>query len=267
MPASSSNGPTCAACSGSRAIPTRRACCGSMPRACRQRPARCRPSPARCRARSTRPPGCPFAGRCPRALGRCRETSRRSTGRRRPRLRLLEPRPVSGRPDPILEVQDLVKHFPVKGGGGSMPSNGVSFCPGTRRDHRHRRRIRLRQVDARAHRAAPDRADQRQAPVRRRGPAASAAERPAPTPARHADHLSGPLRLARSARADRREHRGAAAHPRLRQPGRARARAWPSCSSWSGSVRTPPRAIRTSSRAASASASASPARSPPGPSS
>jgi len=33
---------------------------------------------------------------------------------------------VSGRPDPILEVQDLVKHFPVKG-GRIYAVNGVSF--------------------------------------------------------------------------------------------------------------------------------------------
>ena len=49
---------------------------GSMPRLAgpTAKPGtRCLPFPARCRARSARPPGCPFAGRCPRAQGRCRE--------------------------------------------------------------------------------------------------------------------------------------------------------------------------------------------------
>ena len=237
---------------------------GSMPRlAGTSRPAadhsRHGAEPARAAARL--PVRRPLPARA-RALPRGLPAARRHG---RPRLRLLEPRPVSGPPGADPRGPGPGQAFSGQG-RADLCRERRELLPGTRRDHRHRRGIRLRQVDARAHRAAPDRADQRPAAVRRRGPAASAAKSPAPAPARHADHLSGPLRLARSARADRHEHRGAAAHPWLRQPGRARAPVSPSCSSWSASAPRPPRAIRTSSPAASASASASPGRSPPAPS-
>ena len=76
-----------------------------------------------------------------------------------------------------------------------------------RRDLRDRRRIRLREVDPRPAAAAAHRADRRRrASTRASSILALSAERAAPAPARDADHLPGPVRLAQSAH-ERRRHR------------------------------------------------------------
>ena len=70
---------------------------------------------------------------------------------------------------------DLVKHYPVRGGilrraiGTVHAVDGVSFIGRRRRDAGPGRRIRLRQVDGGAQRAAPGRADQRAHPAERHG--------------------------------------------------------------------------------------------------
>ena len=59
--------------------------------------------------------------------------------------------------EPIVEVRDLVKHFPIHGGlfgqqqvGAVQAVDGVSLRRAARRDARPRRRVGLRQVDDRA---------------------------------------------------------------------------------------------------------------------
>ena len=124
---------------------------------------------------------------------------------------------------------------------------------------RHRRRVRLRQVDAAAdaRRARP--ADSGHVVVEgtdiTRLPGAAAAV-PARAPA---DGVPGPDELARPADAGPRHRRRAAR--RSRAAGR-RASASASCSRRSGCPPTPATGTRTSSPAASGSASPSPARSP-----
>ena len=138
-----------------------------------------------------------------------------------------------------------------------------------RRDARARRRVGLRQEHHRPGDDPAARADGRDRPIRRRRPRQAArARRAAPDAPPDADHLPGPVRLARSADDGRLRSiaeplethdlaEGDAkrrAHRRPASPRRARSR------STSG-------AIRTSSRAASDSASASPGRSRSSPSS
>ena len=78
---------------------------------------------------------------------------------------------------------------------------------------------------------------------------------------RHADRVSGSVLVAQSAHARRHDRRGAAHHPPHRLEGRAAARASPSCSSSSASIRPSSTRYPHSSAAASGSASAWRARS------
>ena len=70
--------------------------------------------------------------------------------------------------------------------------------PRARRDARHRRRERLRQVDGRALHRPVDRPDRRRHPDRRRGHRRPARAAPARASAKSADRLPGPLPLAQS---------------------------------------------------------------------
>ena len=80
-----------------------------------------------------------------------------------------------GMTEALLEVTDLKKHYPVRAGvlrrqvGTVHAVDGVSLLGWRRRDARPRRRIRLRQVDGGAQRAAAGRADLGPDPPRRRG--------------------------------------------------------------------------------------------------
>ena len=87
------------------------------------------------------PPGCAFAPRCAMAIDRCREEypPLQDCGDRSPG-RLLARRGTGGRAmterRPLLEVTDLVKHYPVRGGilrrrvGTVHAVDGVSFSVG-----------------------------------------------------------------------------------------------------------------------------------------
>ena len=79
-------------------------------------------------------------------------------------------------------------------------------------------------------------------------------------PPADADHLPGPVRVARPAHADRRQHRRGPADPRHRHAGRSARQRHRDHGHGRPRSPTTPGATRTSSRAASASASASPAR-------
>ena len=85
-----------------------------------------------------------------------------------------------------------------------------------RRDARPGRRVGLRQDDRRAAPPAPDRADVRLDPVRRRRAHGAQGRRAQAVPPPDADHLPGPVREPRPADADRRQHRRGPAHPRPR---------------------------------------------------
>ena len=69
--------------------------------------------------------------------------------------------------EPLLRATDLVKDFPIRGGvlgrtvGYVSAVAGVSLAGRPGRDARPGRRVRLRQVDHRAHAARPDPADLR----------------------------------------------------------------------------------------------------------
>jgi len=70
---------------------------------------------------------------------------------------------VGGAAQPLLQVDGLTKHFPVRGDLFSARKtvrrvDDVSFSIANGRNRRHRRRIRLWQVDHRAAVDAPDEA-------------------------------------------------------------------------------------------------------------
>ncbi|CAA9472540.1 MAG: Oligopeptide transport ATP-binding protein OppF, partial [uncultured Solirubrobacteraceae bacterium] len=88
------------------------------------------------------------------------------------------------------------------------------------RDARPRRRVGLRQVDARALHAAPGGADGRPDPLRRQGHHVPRGPRAAPAAPRDADGLPGPLLLAEPAQAGGRDRRGRPARPRRGLQGR-----------------------------------------------
>ena len=76
----------------------------------------------------------------------------------------------------ILEVRDLVKHYPLTQGilfkkqiGAVKAVDGVSFDLRGGRDARHRGRVRLRQVDGRQDAGQPGAADGRADQVQGRG--------------------------------------------------------------------------------------------------
>ena len=208
-------------------------------------------------------------GRLPARLRHAQEAVGRAAGGRQARGGAQgRHRGGRGMSDALVEVRDLVKHFPIRQGllqrqvGAVRAVDGVSFDVAARRDARHGGRVGLRQVDHRAPAAAPDGADQRLDQVRRRGDRrhqGQAAEGPA---ARHADDLPGPVLVAEPAQDGRHDHRRAVRHPRPGQ-GRGRAQAHGPGADGPRRASTPSTttATRTSSPAASASASASPARS------
>ena len=177
------------------------------------------------------PAGCVFAPRCAYAEDRCRARipglrgeAARAIGRRagvRPNCSVT----AMAERARVLEVSDLKKHFPIRKGllqraaGTVFAVDGVSFSIKRRRDARSGRRIRLRQVDGRPHRPAADRADRRQHPGRRPRHHASGQDRAAALPPADADHLPGPVLLARSAHVGGRHRRRAAARARHRRSG------------------------------------------------
>ena len=138
------------------------------------------------------PPACPFQPRCRFEVEQSRlEVPPLRRDRARPAGRLLQPgagREWSGRGRPrlaedaatahgaLVEVEDLRVWFPIKSGivldrhiGDIKAVDDVSFDDQPRRDARARRRVRLRQVDGRAHDPPPLRADRRQDRLRRQG--------------------------------------------------------------------------------------------------
>ena len=90
-----------------------------------------------------------------------------------------------------------------------------------RRDARRRRRVGLRQVDPRPAARPAARADERHGPVRRDGHHDALAVGAAAVPARDADDLPGPVRVAEPAQARRADRRRPVPHP---PHGRARRR-------------------------------------------
>ena len=145
------------------------------------------------------------------ARRRARTARATSPPRRRPRSR----RRGAAASEPILEVDHLVKHFPIKAGilfdrqiGAVRAVDDVSFTVAPRRDARAGRRVGLRQVDPEPHDPAADRADLGLGPLRgrARSPASAASELRALRP-RDADDLPGPLRVAEPAQAGRADRR------------------------------------------------------------
>ena len=125
------------------------------------------------------PKGCAFAPRCELAIERCRERvsaaarhSATSSGGVLARGGNGGAAMTDARP--LLEVTDLVKHYPVRG-GILRRARRHRACGRRRQLHARRRRnarpcrrIRLRQIDGGAQRAAAGRADQRQHQAQRR---------------------------------------------------------------------------------------------------
>ena len=117
---------------------------------------------------------------------------------------------------PVLEVDALVKHFPVR--GGLFAARGRHRAGGRRRfvrsrggrDAGPRRRERLREVDDGQGDPAPRRAHQRHDHARRRGHHATRPRGDAPAPAPPAGDLPGSLRVAQSAHERGRDRRRAA---------------------------------------------------------
>ena len=134
--------------------------------------------------------------------------------------------PVMASDDALLRVEGLVKHFPIKAGvfkhtvGAVRAVDGVDLSRPQGRDARHRRRVGLRQDDARPHDHQADRADSRLDRLRRPRHHRSQAARDAPDPARDPDRLPGPLRVVEPAHDRERDRGRAAADPQhLRRRG------------------------------------------------
>ena len=134
--------------------------------------------------------------------------------------------------------------------------DGVSLTRPARRDARHRRRVGLRQVDARARDHAPAGADERHGPLRRPRHLAAVGERHAPLPARADDDLPGSVRLAESAQAGRLRSSPSRSRCTRSAPMPSGSGACRSCSRSWGSTPSTTTASRTSSRAGSGSGSA-----------
>ena len=137
----------------------------------------------------------------------------------------------AGGGEPLIEVRDLVKHFPLTH-RADLPQPGRRRARRrrhlvrrhARRDARARRRVRLRQVDHRRgcccgcstrRRGSIKFEGEEIADVKRQ-----AAEGAAP---RHADDLPGPVLVAEPAQDGRLDHRRAVRHPRDARPARASA--------------------------------------------
>ena len=124
--------------------------------------------------------------------------------------------PCLAAPVPVLEVDALVKHFPVRGGlfsreiGTVQAVDGVSFDLAAGRDAGPRRRERLREVDDRQGDPASRRSHERHDQARRRGHHAARPRRHAPAPSPAAGDLPGSVCVARSADERGRDRRRAA---------------------------------------------------------
>ena len=133
-----------------RGSPRFPACCRRSASALRAAPS---PRAARSQPRSAGTPPPPLRGEGARPF------------RRLLAFRACERRLPMPDPAPILEVINLVKHFPVRRGmfgrqqGSVFAVDGISFSVRRRRDARRRRGIGLRQVDGGAHDRQADRAD------------------------------------------------------------------------------------------------------------
>ena len=215
------------------------------------------------------PSGCPFHPRCPDVRRECpraaielwppgrsgaRPASRSSTERaRRPPTA-----PAASRPPATprcSSCEDIQVRFAPAAGAVARAVDGVDLDRPPGRGPRARRRVGLRQDDARAH-------DPRARAPARRARSASTASRSATTaaalqdlPARGADGLPGPDRRAQPAPDDLRGRRRGAAHPEVdgRRGGARRGRARARRPAPARAVLRP--STRTSSPAASASGS------------
>ena len=167
---------------------------------------------------------------------------------------------------PLLVATDLTREYPVRGTRQTLTAvAGVSLALRRGETLGHRRRVRLRQVDAgpaaRAPRGPDVRAHRARRP-RRHGARARALGR---VPPPRAAGVPGPVRLAQPADHGRPHARGGARRPRPRRPRRAAPAGRRAARHGRPARRGSPAATRTSSRAGNASASASPARSPSSP--
>ena len=244
------------------------------------------------------PKACRFGPRCPYIRDVCRENepelTQRGRGALRPLLRdrarrvdlmtTIAPTPTdpaapAAAPTPAARPAE---HRRGRRPQGPFPDPGGDLQErqgrgqGGRRHHRRRpswrdpgprRRVRLRQEHHRPGDDPAPRRDRRQRPVRRRRPLLAQARRAAQVPPPDADHLPGPVRVARPADDGQRDRQRADRDPQPRPgvgQGRAGGRA---ADAWSASTRSTSSATPTSSPAASASASGSPARSRSSPSS
>ena len=119
----------------------------------------------------------------------------------------------SERNAPLLETVHVKKYFPIRKGllsarGRARARGRRRLDPGRRgRDARPRRRVRLRQVDARPHDRAPARADRRRRALRGAVDREARPARAAAAAARDADHLPGSVREPEPAQARRLDHR------------------------------------------------------------
>ena len=157
-----------------RSIRTRSGLLGSIPGST---PSRTRLAASRAVPdRSRRPRGCRFAAALPVRIERCRgrAAARSMLGQRPPAacwsrsaVEMVAPDDAAADERAARACEDLVKHFPVEAacsarrGRRSAPSTASVFEIARGRDAGARRRIRLRQIDARAPVAAVDRADRR----------------------------------------------------------------------------------------------------------
>ena len=121
---------------------------------------------------------------------------------------------------PILEARNLTKHFPVKRGvfaktlGVVRAVDGVNFSIAPGQTLGLVGRIGLRQDHHRQAGAAAGGADRRRPALRGAGDRRPGRQRPEAVPARGAGGLPGSVRVAQSAHAGGRHHRGAPDHPR-----------------------------------------------------
>ena len=120
--------------------------------------------------------------------------------------------------DPILEVEHLVKHFPIKSGifldrevASVKAVDDVSFTLHEGETLGPRRRVRLRQVDPLPDHLPAAQADVGFGEVPGQGAVGLSRKKHAPGAPRDPDDLPGPIRLAQSAQAGRADHRRPAA--------------------------------------------------------